>query len=163
MSARGQASIELLGALPLVLAVAFAAFAAISAHAAAEQAGEAAEAGAIAILQDSDPRAAAEAALTPSVRSRAHVSVAGTHVRVRVRPRLPIPGIADRLAATADAEAGPAAATRPHPVAPPPSVGARPAATRPHPVASLPVRAAGRPPRRAAGGRAGAGSRGGPR
>jgi hypothetical protein len=116
MSARGQASIELLGALPLVLA---------------------AEAGAVAILQDRDPRAAAEAALPPSVRGRARVSVAGTHVRVRVRPRLPIPGIADRLAATADAEAGPAAAIRPHPVATP---SAAPAVAG---------------PRRGAGGRAG--------
>jgi hypothetical protein len=140
MSARGQASVELLGALPLVLAVAFAAFAVISAHAAAEQAGQAAEAGAVAILQDHDPRAAAEAALTPSVRSRAQIAVAGTHVHVRVRPRLPIPGLSDRLAATADAEAGPAAATSSHPAGAASSAATGPAAAGRAATAVMPPR-----------------------
>jgi hypothetical protein len=107
----GQASVELVGALPLVIVVALAAFAVISAHAAGEQAGEAAEAGAIAILQDRDPRAAARAALPAAVRQRTAIVIAGTRVHVRVRPRVPLPGLGDRLAASADADAGPGAGT----------------------------------------------------
>jgi Flp pilus assembly protein TadG len=110
----GQASVELVAALPVVLVVALAAFAVISAHAAAEQAGEAAEAGAVAILQDHDPRAAARAALPAAVRPRAQIVIAGTRVHVQVRPRLPLPGLGDRLAGSADADAGPGAATPPH-------------------------------------------------
>ena len=49
--ARGQASVEVIGFLPLVLVVALAAFTVIASHTAHEQAGEAAEAGALVLLQ----------------------------------------------------------------------------------------------------------------
>jgi hypothetical protein len=106
----GQASVEVVAFLPLVIVIALAAFTAISAHAAHEQAGEAAEAAALALIQGgSDPRAAAKDALPGGVRSRATITVAGRRVRVRVRPRLalPVPGLADRLAGDVRADAGP--------------------------------------------------------
>jgi hypothetical protein len=108
---RGQASIELLGLLPLVGLVALVAMTLIASHAAGEQAGEAAEAGALVLLQGGadDPREAARDALGDAARKRATVTVSGRTVRVRVEPglALPIPGLADRLAATAEADAGP--------------------------------------------------------
>ena len=107
---RGQASVEVVAFLPLVVLIALAAFTAISAHAAHEQAGEAAEAAALALIQGgADPRAAAKDALPRGARSRATITVRGHHVRVRVRPRLPlaVPGLADRLAGDVRAYAGP--------------------------------------------------------
>jgi len=105
---RGQASIEVLGLLPLVAVIALAAFTMIASHTAGEQAGEAAEAGALAVLQGGvDPREAAEEALPKATRKRSTITVSGRRVHVRVRPRLPIPGLADRLAGEARADAGP--------------------------------------------------------
>jgi hypothetical protein len=109
---RGQASIELLGLLPLVGLIALVAMTLIASHAAGEQAGEAAEAGALVLLQGgatADPRAAAREALGESARRRATITVSGRTIRVRVKPRLAlaIPGLADRLATTAHADAGP--------------------------------------------------------
>jgi hypothetical protein len=112
VTARGQASVELIAFLPLVIVIALAAFTAIAAHAADEQAGEAAEAAALMLLQGGgEPRAAAREALPERARARATVVVAGHRVRVRVRPRvvLPIQGLADRLAGEARAAAGPLA------------------------------------------------------
>jgi hypothetical protein len=109
--ARGQASIEVLGLLPLVAVLALVALTVIASHTAGEQAGEAAEAGALVLLQGGadDPREAAEQALDESTRQRATITVSGHTVRVRVRPRLavPIPGLADHLAGEAQADAGP--------------------------------------------------------
>jgi hypothetical protein len=107
---RGQASVELLGLLPLIGLIALVAMTLIASHTAGEQAGEAAEAGALVLLQGGadDPRAAARDALGDSANKRATVTVSGRTVRVRVKPALalPIPGLADRLAATAEADAG---------------------------------------------------------
>jgi hypothetical protein len=107
---RGQASIEVLGLLPLVAVIALAAFTTIASHTAAEQAGEAAEAGALMLLQGGgDPREAAAETLPQATRKHATITVSGRRVRVRVRPRLAlaIPGLADRLAGEAHADAGP--------------------------------------------------------
>jgi uncharacterized protein (UPF0333 family) len=107
---RGQASVELLGLLPLIGLIALVAMTFIASHTAGEQAGEAAEAGALVLLQGGadDPRAAARDALSDSAGKRATITVSGRTVRVRVKPALalPIPGLADRLAATAEADAG---------------------------------------------------------
>jgi hypothetical protein len=108
-SARGQASVELLGFLPLVALLALAAFTVIAARTAHEQAGEAAEAGALVLLQGgASPRDAAKESLPRHVRARATIRVAGDRVTVRVRPKvvLPIPGLADTLAGEAHADAG---------------------------------------------------------
>ena len=85
----GQASVELVAFLPLMVGLGFALFSVISAAAARELAAQAAEAGAIALLQDRDPRAAARAAL-PDDRSGATIEVERRRVAVTVRPRGPI-------------------------------------------------------------------------
>jgi hypothetical protein len=102
---RGQATVELVGLLPLVAAVGLAAYTAIAAQAAHEQAGEAAHAGAIATLQDRDARAAAREALPPAARSHSAIALAGRRITVRVRPGVPL--LATRLEATSTADAGP--------------------------------------------------------
>jgi hypothetical protein len=106
-AAAGQASVELVAMLPLVLLIALAIAQLFAVGAARELAGSAAEAGAAAILQGTDPQAAARAALPGWSRERATVRVAGGRVEVRVRPRTVIPVVAERLEAAAVAEAGP--------------------------------------------------------
>jgi hypothetical protein len=103
----GQATVELVGLLPLLVAVALMAAALLAGHAAAEHAGQAAQAGAMALIQGTDPRAAAREALPSAVRSRATIEVDGRRVTVRVRPRLPIPPLAATLTAEKTADAGP--------------------------------------------------------
>jgi len=104
----GQASVELVALLPLAALIALAIGQLLAAGAAGELAGNAAEAGAAALLQGADPVAAARAALPGWSRERASVRVAGRRVEVRVRPRTVVPVLADRLMATASADAGPA-------------------------------------------------------
>jgi hypothetical protein len=96
---RGQASIELVAFLPLVLVIALAVFSFLAAHAADEQAGAAAEAGALALLEGRDAETAVHDALPEGVRDRAHVDVDTTSVHVTVRPKLPIALLADHLTA----------------------------------------------------------------
>jgi hypothetical protein len=101
----GQATVELVGLMPLVALIAIAAFTAVSAFTAYEQAGAAAEAGAIALLQDGDGKTAARDALPAPLRPRAAVRLHGRRVTVTVRPRVPL--LARRLEATVTADAGP--------------------------------------------------------
>jgi hypothetical protein len=105
----GQASVELVALLPLAALIALAIGQLLAAGAASELAANAAEAGAAALLQGGDPAAAARAALPGWSRERTAVRVAGRRVEVRVRPRTIVPVLADRLVATASADAGPAA------------------------------------------------------
>ena len=105
----GQASVELVGILPLAVLVALAVGQLLAAGAARELAGNAAEAGATAILEGTDPKAAAHDALPGWSEDHADVDVSGRVVRVRLRPVAVVPGVADRLAATVVADAGPAA------------------------------------------------------
>jgi hypothetical protein len=104
----GQASVELIAILPLALLVALAIAQLLAAGMAHELAGNAAEAGAVALLQGTDAAAAARAALPGWSRERASVRVSGRRIEIRLRPRTVIPLLADRLAATASADAGPA-------------------------------------------------------
>jgi hypothetical protein len=104
---RGQATVELIGILPLAVLVALAVGQLLAAGAAREFAGHAAQAGATAMLQELDPRDAAREALPGWSAGRVDVSVRDRRVRVRVRPLTLIPGLADDLAATATADAGP--------------------------------------------------------
>jgi hypothetical protein len=106
-SAAGQASVELVAFLPLVLAAALAGAALLAGHAATEQAGQAAQAGAMALLQDRDPREAARRALPSGARSRATIDVEGRRVTVSVRPGLPLRAVATTLTAKETADAGP--------------------------------------------------------
>jgi Flp pilus assembly protein TadG len=104
---RGQAAVELVALLPLVLLVALAIFSVVAAQAADEQAGEAAEAAALALLQGGDPHTAATEALPATVRRLSTVTIAGRHVRVHVRPSLPLrfAGLPERLAGDAQTDA----------------------------------------------------------
>jgi hypothetical protein len=103
----GQATVELVALLPLAVLVALAIGQLLAAGSARELAGNAAEAGAAAILQGADPTAAARDALPGWSRERATVRVDGRRVEVRLRPRVVAPGLAERLEATATADAGP--------------------------------------------------------
>jgi hypothetical protein len=106
-SGAGQATVELVAFLPLLLAVALAAAALLAGHAAAEQAGQAAQAGAMALLQGGDPREAALRALPRGTRARATIDVDGRRVTVTVRPRLPVGALAATMTAQETADAGP--------------------------------------------------------
>jgi hypothetical protein len=105
--ARGQATVELVGLLPLAILVGLAIGQLLAAGAARELAGNAAEAGATAILQDADPKDAARDALPGWSDDHVEIEVKGRRVRVELRPVPVIPGTADRLTATVVADAGP--------------------------------------------------------
>jgi hypothetical protein len=104
---RGQATVELVGLLPLLFLVALAAAQALAAGVAREAAHHAAEAGAVAMLQGGDPAKNARAAAPDWSRERLSVRVSGRTVRVRVEPAALIPGIAALLASESSASAGP--------------------------------------------------------
>ncbi len=87
----GQASVELVALAPLVVLVVLSAAQLLAAGAARELAGHAAEAAAVALLQGSDPRAAARDAVPGWSRDRMAVRVDGRKVRVRLLPASPIP------------------------------------------------------------------------
>jgi Flp pilus assembly protein TadG len=103
---RGQASVELVALLPLLLAAGLGVFSLLGAGAAAEAAGAAAEAGAVALVQGRDAEAAARAALDGWPRPDTRVRVNGHRVTVRVTPHGPLRPLDDRLAATVTADAG---------------------------------------------------------
>jgi hypothetical protein len=100
---RGQATVELLALLPLVLAAGLAGGGILAAHAARERADDAARAGAMALLQGGEPLAAARALLT----RRDRVTVTGRRVTVTVEPRLPLHLDLPALTARVTADAGP--------------------------------------------------------
>jgi hypothetical protein len=103
----GQAAIELVGMLPLCVAVALGAGQLLAAGLAQELAGTAAQAGAMALLQDNDAPKAARAAVPGWSREKLDIRVHGRTVRVRLRPASVLPGTDALLTATADADAGP--------------------------------------------------------
>src|SRR4051794_41603184 len=84
----GQASVELVALLPLAALVVLAIGQLLAAGSARELAGNAAEAGAAALLQGSDPTAAARAALPGWSRERTTVHVAGRRGEGPRRPRV---------------------------------------------------------------------------
>jgi hypothetical protein len=82
----GQATLELLGLLPVLLVVALAGAQLLAVGYSSVLAGNAAEAGALALAGGADPRAGVRAALPGWLRAHARVSAAGGEVRVRLRP-----------------------------------------------------------------------------
>ena len=90
MSARGQASVELLGALPAVLIAGLVVFQLLALGYSKVLAGNAAEAAAIAIAAGGEPRAAARAAVPGWSRARMRVEARGGRVRIRMRPPSPL-------------------------------------------------------------------------
>jgi len=103
----GQATVELVGIVPLCVAIALGAGQLLAAGAVHELAGTSAQAGAMAILQGGDPERAAREAVPGWARGRIDVRVAGRQVRVRLRPVALVPGVSGALAAEAVADAGP--------------------------------------------------------
>lgn len=107
-AAHGQAAVELVALLPLVVAVVFGILQALAAGLASELAGHAAQSAAVAIAEGGDGAAAARAAVPGWSLAGVHVDVRGSQVRVRLIPPSLLPGLGERLAATAIADAGPA-------------------------------------------------------
>jgi hypothetical protein len=99
----GQASVELLGALPVLIAVALAVFQLLTVGYASVLAGNAAEAGALALATGGDARAGAREALPGWSRARAEVRVAGGEVAVRLRPPALLRALGERLTVNARA------------------------------------------------------------
>ena len=99
----GQASVELLALLPLLLALALAVLQLLAVGYASVLAGNAAEAGALALAAGGDARAGAREALPGWSRARADVSVRGGEVDVRLRPPALLRALGERL--TVDASA----------------------------------------------------------
>jgi hypothetical protein len=97
----GQAAVELVLILPLVLVAALTGGAIVAARAAQERADDAARAGAMALLQGDDPLAAARKLLADE--DRDGVTVRGRRVTVGLAPRLPFHLALLEAKATADA------------------------------------------------------------
>jgi len=100
---RGQASVELLATLPLLLVVALAVTQLLAVGYASVLAGNAAEAGALALAGGGDARAAARAALPGWTRARGQVSVRDAEVTVRLRPPALLHALGRRLEVSAAA------------------------------------------------------------
>ena len=101
----GQASVELVAALPALLLAAFVAFQLLAAGYSQTLADGAAEAGALALASGRPASKAARDALPGWASGAARVTVAGGRVTVRLRPPS-LPGtIADRLAVSGTAAA----------------------------------------------------------
>lgn len=92
--------------IPVLVAVGVAVFCVLAAGRARELAAHAAGAGAVALLQDGDAKAAARDAVGASAGS-IEVEVRGRLVTVEVRPRMPIKTLEPIFTATRSADAGP--------------------------------------------------------
>lgn len=107
--AGGQATVELLAALPLIALAAAVALQLLLAGYALTLADGAAEAGALALAAGRSARAAAEGSLPEWATQRAEIVVRGGAVTVRLRPPSPLAALGDRLAVTSSSYARPAA------------------------------------------------------
>jgi hypothetical protein len=99
---RGQAAVELVAAVPLVLLLALVIAQVLAVGYAGVLAGNAAEAGALAMAGGGDPRAAARAALPGWSRAHGEIAMQAGEVRVRLRP----PALLPVLARTLEVHAG---------------------------------------------------------
>jgi hypothetical protein len=104
---RGQASVELVAALPALLLAALVALQLLAAGYALTLADGAAEAGALALASGDSAVRAARQALPGWAREDVEVSVAGGEVSVRLRPPSPFAAVAARLAVSSTASARP--------------------------------------------------------
>ncbi len=99
----GQAAVELLAMLPLLLAVALAAAQLLAVGYASVLAGNAAEAGALALAGGGAARAATRNALPGWSRAHARVVVEDGDIRVNLRPPVLLRPLADELEVSAAA------------------------------------------------------------
>jgi hypothetical protein len=104
---RGQASVELIAALPALLLAALLALQLLAAGYALTLADGAAEAGALSLASGGSAAQAARDALPGWAVDDVEVSVEGGAVSVRLRPPSPFSVLAERLAVTSTARARP--------------------------------------------------------
>jgi hypothetical protein len=100
---RGQASVELVAALPALLLAALVALQLLAAGYAVTLADGAAEAGALALAAGGPAADAARGALPGWAEESVAVEVRAGTVTVRLRPPSPLPSLADHLAVTSSA------------------------------------------------------------
>jgi len=105
MAERGQATVELIAALPALLLAAAMALQLLVAGYAMTLADGAVEAGALALASGGSAAKAARGALPGWARDDVSVAVEGGTVSVRLRPPSPIAALADRLAVSSSASA----------------------------------------------------------
>lgn len=108
MAERGQATVELIAALPVLLVAGLVALQLLAVGYALTLADGAAEAGALALASGSSAAEAARGALPGWAGDDVSVAVEGGEVSVRLRPPSPIPALAERLVVTSNAAARPA-------------------------------------------------------
>ena len=102
-SARGQATLDVLGLLPVVVVLGLAAFQLLAVGYTSVLAGTAAEAGALALAGGADAHAAVREALPAWSRARARVNVDDGRVAVRLRPPSLLAALEERLEVSAHA------------------------------------------------------------
>lgn len=108
MSERGQATVELVAALPALLLAALVALQLLVVGYAMTLADGAAEAGALALASGGSAGDAARGALPGWAEDDVTVAVEGGEVSVRLRPPSPLESLADRLAVSSSAAVRPA-------------------------------------------------------
>jgi len=99
----GQAAVELLGALPVLLLIGLAVGQLLAVGYAAVLAGNAAESGALALAARADAQASVRKALPGWSRAGASVAVDRGRVTVRLRPPALLPALGRRLEVTSSA------------------------------------------------------------
>jgi hypothetical protein len=99
----GQASVELLGALPIVLVLGLVVFQLLAVGYSASLAGTAAEAGALALASGGDAAAGARGSVPGWSRAGMRVDVSGGRVRVSLRPPSPLHALGRALEVDATA------------------------------------------------------------
>lgn len=104
---RGQASVELVAALPALLLAGLVALQLLAVGYALTLADGAAEAGALALAAGRPAKAAARDALPGWAEDEVEVSVRGGRVEVTVAPPAPLRALAERLAVTSSAAVRP--------------------------------------------------------
>jgi hypothetical protein len=107
-SERGQATVELLAAIPLLLIAAAIALQLLLTGYALTLADGAAEAGALALAAGQPAKSAAEGSLPPWAGDGAEITVRGGEVTVRLVPPSLLAAVADHLAVTSQSFARPA-------------------------------------------------------
>jgi Flp pilus assembly protein TadG len=103
-SARGQATVETIALVPLLLIVGLGLMQLLAVGYASVLAGSAAEAGALALAGGTDPRAAALRSLPGWSEAHTKIDVEGGRVEIRLRPPSVLQALGERLEVGAAAE-----------------------------------------------------------
>jgi hypothetical protein len=104
----GQAQLELVASLPILIAAALVVLQLMSVGYAQSLADGSAEAGALALAAGRPAESAARSAVPGWAASRVEAEINGGRVRVRLRPRSLLPGLGSRLSVDSEAWARPA-------------------------------------------------------